>query len=98
MSGPDTHKLTLMFKPSKIHKVIGYSYQWATGTFHKPLYIWPESSGNRHPKRDTYTVSGKDVFINVKHWEYGREKVGGVVWAISYEYFDNYDPSWTVDE
>ena len=98
VSGPDTHKLTLMFKPSKIHKVIGYSYQWATGTFHKPLYIWPESSGNRHPKRDTYTVSGKDVFINVKHWEYGREKVGGVVWAISYEYFDNYDPSWTVDE
>ena len=100
VSGPDTHKLTLMFKPSKIHKVVGYSYQRTAGTFHKPLYIWPPAVllGMPQHKRDTYTVSGKDVFINEKHWEYGREKVGGVVWAISYEYFDNYDPTWAVDE
>ena len=42
--------------------------------------------------------SGKNVFIREQHWQYGDDKDGAVVFKIKYEYFDNYDPTWTVDE
>ena len=95
-----TTKLTLMRKPSRIIRVTGYDSDFATPKGRlKPLYIYPSTGViPRGLKRDTYTSSGKNVFIREQHWQYGDDKDGAVVFKIKYEYFDNYDPTWTVDE
>ena len=93
-----TQRLTLMRKPSKVIKVLGYDSDYVTPKGRiKSLYIYPASMMLKGRKRDTYTVSGKHVFIREQYWQYdGNDK--DVVWKIHYEYLDNYDPTWTVDE
>ena len=95
----DTQKLTLMHKPSKITSIRGYDSDHATPKGRiLPIKIYPSTGViPRGRKRDTYTVSGKNVFIRAQHWQYdGNDK--DIVYKISYEFFDNYDPTWTVDE
>ena len=96
--GVDIQKITLMRKPSRILSVLGYDSDYvrpATGKI-KSISIKPVGfTAGR--KLDTYTVSGKDVSIREQYYSYdGNEK--DVVYKIKYEYFDNYDPTWTVDE
>ena len=96
--GVDIQKITLMRKPSRILSVLGYDSDYvrpATGKI-KSISIKPVGfTAGR--KLDTYTVSGKDVSIRDQYYSYdGNEK--DVVYKIKYEYFDNYDPTWTVDE
>ena len=95
--GVEIQKITLMRKPSRILSVLGYDSDYvrpATGKI-KSISIKPVGfTAGR--KLDTYTVSGKDVSIREQYYSYdGNEK--DVVYKIKYEYFDNYDPTWTVD-
>ena len=93
----DTQKITLMRKPSKIISVKGYDSENTTAKGRiKTILIYP-STGRipRGRKRDTYTVSGKDIFIREQYWQYdGNAK--GVVWKVHYQFFDNYDPTWSI--
>ena len=95
----DGLQLVLEHKPSKIIYVKGYSTAYKDGV--SAIEIYPESAPKRF--RDSYTINEKTIKIQAWQkwlWYNGKPKAPnkGLIFKVSYEYFDNYDPSWTVDE
>ena len=100
-----TGTLTLKYAPSRIKSVQGYSTdykdvysilrgeteRWVAGT--KPVFI-PATDQTDNELIDLWTVSGKTITISEKEYKWDGHPDTGVIFRISYAYFDTYDPNY----
>ena len=100
-----TGTLTLKHEPSRIKSVEGYSTdykdvysiqrgdteRWVAGT--KPVFI-PAADQTDNELIDLWSVSGKTITINSKEYKWDGHPDTGVIFRISYAYFDTYDPNY----
>jgi hypothetical protein len=105
-----TGTLTLKHAPSRIKSVQGYSTdyndtysilrgeteRWVAGT--KPVFIPAHGEGAQirggRELIDLWTVSGKTITISEKEYKWDGHPDTGVIFRISYVYFDTYDPNY----
>ena len=100
-----TGTLTLKYAPSRIKSVQGYSTdykdvysilrgdteRWVAGT--KPVFI-PATDQIDNELIDLWNVSGKTITISEKEYKWDGHPDTGVIFRISYVYFDTYDPNY----
>jgi len=100
-----TGALTLKYEPSRIKSVQGYSTnykdtysilrgeteRWVAGT--KPVSI-PALDQTDNELIDLWDVSGKTITISSKEYNWDGHPDTGVIFRISYAYFDTYDPNY----
>ena len=101
-----TGTLTLKHAPSRIKSVWGYSTdykdvysirkgdteRWVAGT--KPVIIPVSRPTDDLTEIDLWTVSGKTITISEKEYKWDGHPDTGVIFRISYVYFDTYDPNY----
>ena len=100
-----TGTLTLKYAPSRIKNVQGYSTdykdvylilrgeteRWVAGT--KSVFI-PATDQTDNEFIDVWTVSGKTITISERVYKWDGHPDTGVIYRISYVYFDTYDPNY----
>jgi len=103
-----TGTLTLKHAPSKIKSVQGYSTdykdvysiqreeteRWVAGT--KPVLIPVARETGNLEEIDLWSVSGKTITISSKEYKWDGHPDTGVIFRISYAYFDTYDPNYVL--
>jgi hypothetical protein len=100
-----TGTLTLKHAPSKIRSVEGYSTEykdldsiskgkperWVAGT--KPVFI-PAVDQTDNELIDLWSVNGNTITIHNTEYKWDGHPDTGIIFRISYAYFDTYDPNY----